>query len=74
MNKKLFAIPFTDKRDRKHVVAVRATTPEEALELLAAFQEGYEGFLWGVPELREVVEIEPDESYPVQVLWHEDYD
>lgn len=29
---KLYAIPFTDKRERKHVAAIRATTPEEAVQ------------------------------------------
>ncbi len=74
MMKKLFAIPFTDGRERKHVVAVRATTPEDAVALVIAYQEGYEGFYRREPVAADAVEITPDADEPVQVLWHQDYD
>jgi len=82
MKKKLFAIPYSDRRGRKHVVAVLAETPDEALSLVIKFQiqdeseEGvwyYNGFEI-TPDLDDVEEIQPDENEPVQILWHQDYD
>ncbi len=74
MDKKLFAIPYTDGRERKHVAAIRAATPEAALQALVAYQAGYEGFHYAEPTLRDVVVIDPDADGQVQILWHQDYD
>lgn len=73
MQKKLFAIPFTDNRDRKHVASVLAETPEEALDKMISFQSDYHG-VRVTPDVRDVREIEPDEEYPVQIIWCQDYD
>lgn len=72
---KLFSVPFWDARERKHVAAVRAATPEDAIRLVTAYQEQYGGFLYAIPpEVKDVVEINPDPGEPVQILWHQDYD
>lgn len=72
---KLFAIYYRDARERRHVVAVRAATPEEAIQRCIAYQEGYNGFHYDiVPRAQDVVEIDPAEDEPVQLLYHDDYD
>lgn len=63
----LYAIPFTDARERHHVVAVEADTPENALDLCIRYQTqngpGYQGWYYNgfnrCPDLDDVVEIAP---------------
>ncbi len=78
-----YAIPYTDTRERKHVVAVEANTPEEALEKVIAFQTQngpefsgwyYNGFDITPPDIEDVVEIQVSIEDSVQILWHQDYD
>lgn len=78
---KLFAVPYRDARERRHVVAILAATPTEAIEKLIAFQAQWPGQYYAtgfnydiLPEEGSLVEINPDADEPVQVLWHEDYD
>jgi len=71
-----YAVYYRDGRDRKHVVAIAASNPQEAVDRLIAFQSQYEGF-WcdDLPTVEDVVVIEPAESPDrVQILYHQDYD
>lgn len=71
----LFAIYYKDARERRHVIAVQAHTPEDALEQCIAYQNDYNGFYCDVPPDRDdVVEIDVRPIEGVQVLWHQDYD
>ncbi len=66
----LYAIFFVDGRERKHVAAVAAPTPQEALNRLIK----NEGILYP-PHLEDVEPINPAEYEDgVQVLWHQNYD
>ena len=78
---KLYAVSYKDARDRRHVVAVPAETPQAALDQIIFFQEQdkdtphywYNGFYCDErPSLDDVVEIDHEEG--VQILFHEDYD
>lgn len=82
----LYAIPFTDGRERHHVAAVEAANPQVALDKLIAYQcangPGYQGAYYNgfyyddPPDLEDVKEINPalDKEDQVQILWNEAYD
>jgi hypothetical protein len=79
----LYAVPYNDKRERRHVVAVNAENAEEALKKVVEFQcqncpngEYYGGWYYNGfdydPDIEDVIVINPGED--VQIIFHGDYD
>lgn len=72
----LYVIPFTDGREQQQIAAVKADSPEEALDTLIAYQTrdvsgipNYDGSYYNgfacMPDLDDVRLIDPDD---VQIL------
>ena len=77
----LYSVNFCDRRDRQHVVVVKATSVEESIQKVIEFATNRMDFYNDIlPKAEDVVKIHftADEQDPtgndIHIVWHEDYD
>jgi hypothetical protein len=77
----LYAVNFRDRRDRRHVVIVKAASVEESIQKVVDFATDRMDFYYDIlPKRDDVVKIKfmTDEQDPtgndIHIVWHEDYD